>query len=139
MHQESALTPLLLQAFNIYRNTYGLIPPIFAEININNKHQVILKMHSRKRDKLKTIYSFLVVTLEGLLFTGISILILKKFFTPNKTNLSILEFAILVVFFTLCGVVFGSLYLYNKSRFLLPQITLFIQEGLGLRMSFCEI
>lgn len=132
MDRESALTPLLLQAFDIYKYTYGFVPPVFADISVTKNGNVTLKILSWKHEKLKLVNSIVFVSIGLLLCSGISFTILKKFFTPNTTSLSILEIAVLVLFFTFGVMTLGSLFSYIKSRSALPHIILFIQEGLRL-------
>ncbi len=135
MKAESANTPLLLQAVQIYTYTFGLIPPVFADIVINSRKSITIKYYYKHESSFNRLYYYwaLFIIFAGL-FGGtlILIVVVKKVICPTTTTLYVLETIVFVGFLSSGLLLLILVILINKYRELISLINDFIENGCHL-------
>ncbi|CAL8132290.1 unnamed protein product [Orchesella dallaii] len=84
----SVLTPAIRKAVTLYKNTYGLLPPIIADIKLR-EHDIQLRILEPTWYSVLYAVTGIVSTTVGLL--AVLIVLVKAYWFPLRFNLSVLQ------------------------------------------------
>ncbi len=132
MYHESALTPLLLQAYQIYRHTYGLTPKIFADITIDSTGKFRFQIFPYSFKNVLNITNLFALLCLLPLFVGTILVILKLLYNPTTTNISLLQTTIILLIFSYDFLGLLTYAIFVKHKQILYQINSFITNGFHL-------
>src|SRR3989442_1707338 len=116
MNHESALTPFLLKAYQIYKCTFGLTPKIFADITIDTNGMFAYEVFPSSTKNISNLTFLFIFFIISPLWIGTPLVLLKLLYMPTKTSISILQtIVVLLVFFdSLLGVISYVMYIRNR-------------------------
>ncbi len=138
MKRESANTPLILQAVQLYRQTFGLIPPVFADIVISSQKSITVKYYYKHENPVSHLLFYWALFIVFALFCEIILIftvVAKKVCYPTTTYLHVLETAIFLAFIAGGLFLLSLLVLIHKYKKLLPLVNDFIENGCHLGKS----
>ncbi len=126
MNDESALTPLLLKAAQIYTKTYGLFPPVFIDMLIKNNEIVCLKISSFKKNKLNFAWSWAVLLFIICMWLSNFAALLKTFLSPSIT---IFQMVMLIFFLNYSTICLTSLAIFVRNKHVIDEVNKFLRQG----------
>ncbi len=126
MNDESAFTPFLLKAAQIYTKTFGLFPPVFIDIIITNNKIVCLKICSFRKNKLQFAWSWIVLLFFICMWLSTVASLLKTLLSPSITILQVVALIFYLNYIMIC---LTSLAVFVRNKNVIYQINKFLRPG----------
>ncbi len=91
MNNQCATTPFLLQAIQLYKLSFALVPPLFAELELHQNQVVKLRYYGIGSKVSQKLWSSGIISV-GLFAVNISLyLLVQVFLWPNRIRIFIMS------------------------------------------------
>lgn len=129
MKNHCATTPLLLQAIRFYKIGFGLIPPLFVELELGQNQAVKLRYYGIGVKIHQKLWSFGLIIFAIAFINFSNFLLIKTLLHPNKSILNVVEIVIFFMCIISATLVFALLKLIYENQQEIPLLNDFFLHG----------
>lgn len=136
MNNPSAVTLLLLQAIRLYEISFGLIPPLFAELELQQNEIVHLRYFNTGGNPFQKFWSCGIISL-GFFFINICIyLLVKTFLQRTERNLNEVEIVLVIMCVLAYALCVAFIKVVSENQNAIPLLNDFIGNGFRIGKKF---